>query len=121
MYRTADQTYYTCMNQTSNGNCFTVYTIDGYTSSTSNGVTTYRITNTDRYTSKVVDTAASNPGLYAAEDDLGTSYYYRGNVTNNYVSYAGYIWRIVRRNGDGSIRLWYILEHRRRIRVVIHL
>ena len=36
---TADQTYYTCMNQTSNGNCFTVYTIDGYTSSTSNGVT----------------------------------------------------------------------------------
>ena len=104
---TAEQTYYTCMNQTSNGNCFTVYTIDGYTSSTSNGVTTYRITNTDRYTSKVVDTAASNPGLYAAEDDLGTSYYYRGNVTNNYVSYAGYIWRIVRRNGDGSIRLVY--------------
>ena len=58
-----------------------------------------------------MDTAASNPGLYAAEDDLGTSYYYRGNVTNNYVSYAGYIWRIVRRNAMEAFD-WYILEHR---------
>ena len=43
--------------------------------------------------------------LSIAEDDYGTSYYYRGDVTNNYVSFAGFIWRIVRINGDGSIRL----------------
>ena len=45
--------------------------------------------------------------LCEAEDDFGTTYYYRGNVTNNYVSFAGFIWRIVRINGDGSIRLIY--------------
>ncbi|MBR1748305.1 MAG: hypothetical protein IJ743_00750, partial [Bacilli bacterium] len=45
--------------------------------------------------------------LCEAEDDFGTSYYYRGNVTNNYVSFAGFTWRIVRINGDGSIRLIY--------------
>ena len=46
-------------------------------------------------------------GLYAADDDDGTSYYYRGAVRNNYVSFAGFMWRIIRRNGDGSIRLIY--------------
>lgn len=52
-------------------------------------------------------------GVFAAEDDLGTSYYFRGNVTNNYVKFArneGFkeiFWRIVRINGDGSIRMIY--------------
>ena len=46
-------------------------------------------------------------GLYMAEDDEGESYYYRGAVKNNYVSFAGFIWRIIRRNGDGSIRMIY--------------
>ncbi len=35
----------------------------------------------------------------------GTTYYFRGNVTNNYVSFAGIIWRIVRINEDGTIRI----------------
>ena len=42
-----------------------------------------------------------------APDDYGTSYYYRGNVDNNYVYFAGYYWRILRVNGDGSIRIIY--------------
>ena len=42
-----------------------------------------------------------------APDDYGTSYYYRGNVDNNYVKFAGYYWRILRVNGDGSIRMIY--------------
>lgn len=46
-------------------------------------------------------------GIYAAEDDLGTSYYFRGNVTNNYVNFAGKAWRIIRINGDGTIRMIY--------------
>jgi len=41
-------------------------------------------------------------------DDYGTSYYYRGNVVDNYVNFAGMCWRIVRIEGDGSIKL--ILE-----------
>ncbi len=43
--------------------------------------------------------------LNTAPDDYGTSYYFRGNVIDNYVSFADKVWRIVRINGDGSIRL----------------
>ena len=88
-------------------------------------------------------------GLYSAEDEDGTSYYYRGAVDNNYVQFGEYTsdyyvynygsryfqslascqeynsscsesnrvklasqgdkmyWRIVRVNGDGSLRLIY--------------
>ena len=52
-------------------------------------------------------TATTDEGLFMAEDDDGPSYYYRGAVKNNYVSFAGFIWRIIRRNGDGSVRLIY--------------
>ena len=34
-------------------------------------------------------------------------YYYRGDVHNNYLTFAGYCWRIVRTNEDESIRLRY--------------
>ena len=43
--------------------------------------------------------------LNTAPDDYGTSYYFRGNVIDNYVNFANLTWRIVRINGDGSIRL----------------
>ena len=46
-------------------------------------------------------------GIYATQDDLGTSYYFRGAVDNNYVKFAGLYWRIIRINGDGSIRMIY--------------
>ena len=46
-------------------------------------------------------------GLYAMEDDYGTSYYYRGAVEDNYVKFAGFYWRIIRVNGDGSLRIMY--------------
>ena len=46
-------------------------------------------------------------GIYAAEDDFGTSYYFRGAVENNYVKFANFYWRIIRINGDGSIRMIY--------------
>ena len=46
-------------------------------------------------------------GIYKAEDDFGTSYYFRGAVDNNYVKFANFYWRIIRINGDGSIRMIY--------------
>ncbi len=46
-------------------------------------------------------------GVYSAADSLGTSYYYRGAVDNNWVEFAGYYWRIIRVNGDGSVRMIY--------------
>lgn len=46
-------------------------------------------------------------GIYKSEDDLGNSYYFRGNVTNNYVYFAKNWWQIIRINGDGTIRMIY--------------
>jgi len=36
-----------------------------------------------------------------------TVYYYAGNTTNNWVKFAGFYWRIIRTNADGSIRMLY--------------
>ena len=46
-------------------------------------------------------------GLYKSTDtNTGEpTYYFRGNVENNYVSFAGQTWRIVRINEDGTIRI----------------
>lgn len=106
----------------------------------------YKIIATENYNSSL-------SGLYAAPDNYGTSYYYRGNVTNNYVKFGKWnqdmyygslnssndnsfttfysmeectssknyryncrfgfekgtdmYWRIVRINGDGSVKLIY--------------
>ena len=52
--------------------------------------------------------AGDASGLYKSVDgetNSGTTYFYRGAVTNNYVSFAGLMWRIVRINENGSIRL----------------
>ena len=52
------------------------------------------------------DTSTASEALLAsAEDDYGTSYYFRGAVTNNYVEFANKCWRIVRISGDGSVKL----------------
>ena len=50
---------------------------------------------------------STNGYICSAPDDYGTSYYYRGNVENNWVKFAGFYWRILRVNGDGSIRMIY--------------
>ena len=50
---------------------------------------------------------ATNGYLCKAKDTYGDSYYYRGNVTNNYVKFADKYWRIVRINGDGTVRVIY--------------
>ena len=52
-------------------------------------------------------TATTDEGIYSAQDDYGTSYYFRGAVENNYVKFANKYWRIIRINGDGTIRLIY--------------
>ncbi|HBA38011.1 MAG TPA: hypothetical protein DCY94_04760, partial [Firmicutes bacterium] len=51
--------------------------------------------------------ATTDEGVYSMEDDYGTSYYYRGAVENNYVKFGGFYWRIIRINGDGSLRMIY--------------
>ena len=43
-------------------------------------------------------------GLFEIIDSDGKTNY-RGNIDYNYVSFAGYLWRIIRINGDGSVRV----------------
>jgi len=45
--------------------------------------------------------------LYQAVDDDGPTYYYVGNPTDNWVKFANKYWRIIRINGDGTIRMIY--------------
>ena len=63
-------------------------------------------------------TTASEKGLYAADDDYTAttgmkSYYFRGAVDNNWIKFGkdstgkDIYWRIIRINGDGSIRMIY--------------
>ncbi len=53
------------------------------------------------------DSATTDEGVFEMEDDYGMSYYYRGAVENNYIKFAGFYWRIIRVNGDGSLRIIY--------------
>ena len=49
--------------------------------------------------------ATLNEGLISSSDNKGTTYYFRGNIDNNYVRLGDLLFRIVRINGDGSVRL----------------
>ena len=56
-------------------------------------------------TSIANEVSTNDEGLISNTDENGTTYYFRGNVLNNYVSFAELTWRIVRINGDGTVRL----------------
>ena len=68
-------------------------------------------------TPNFASTATTNEGLYKADDDYTAttgmkSYYFRGAVNNNWVKFGqengkDMYWRIIRINGDGSIRMIY--------------
>lgn len=49
--------------------------------------------------------ATEDEGLIKTVDDYGATYYFRGNVRNNNVSINNLNFKIVRINGDGSVRL----------------
>ena len=46
-----------------------------------------------------------NEGLIKKEEENGTSYYFRGNINNNYVQIDDMVWRIVKVNTDGTVKL----------------
>ena len=92
----------------------TIYQVTGATKTT--GTTTWNNVTYDSITYQLsavtlteteFETDKSDKGLYQGTDDYGTTYYYRGNVKNNNVYFAGYYWQIIRINGDGTIRLLY--------------
>ena len=116
-------TYYSCGNDQiniydnskiriyqSSTNCSRIYKITSATRVLSElrGIETYTYTIKGYLLNQnIIESDKSDKGLYKSEDDHGTSYYYRGSVTNNYVYFAGFYWRIIRVNGDGAIRLIY--------------
>ena len=102
-YSTADIGKYTCYH-TNSTYCYNapqeVYKILEVSGST--------VTRVARYVAKPYRSSWNGLGLYYTStntmDNL-TTYFFRGPVTNNYVSFAGDLWRIVRINEDGTIRL----------------
>ena len=68
-------------------------------------------------TPNFANAATTNEGMFAADDDYTAttgmkSYYFRGAVDNNWVKFGkengkDIYWRIIRINGDGSIRMIY--------------
>ena len=110
LYNYTTKNIYTVRNTSD----ITVYQITGATKTTSTQTTSGITYATNVYnlscitlTETELETDKSDKGLYQAADDYGTTYYYRGNVKNNIVSFAGFYWQIVRINGNGSIRLIY--------------
>lgn len=109
--------YYTCVgNLTYNTEgipnywrpteCTTMYKILNAEEYQDENETRWRIT-AYAYTQNERESDSSDRGLYIGEDDYGETYYYRGNVKNNNVLFGGYYWKIIRLNGDGSVRLLY--------------
>ena len=60
-----------------------------------------------------VSSDTNGKGLYYTEDvqnygeDYKKIYYYRGDVNNNWVSFGGYLWRIVRTTSENGVKLVY--------------
>ena len=52
-------------------------------------------------------TQITSKTVYSSIDWKGTSYYFAGVPEDNWVHFGGFYWRIIRINGDGSIRLIY--------------
>lgn len=67
-------------------------------------ITNYEEGNTFTGTSQN-DSAQSGLCSIIDPESGNTIYFYRGNVNNNYVSFAGKTWRVLRINSDGSLRL----------------
>ena len=57
------------------------------------------------FSTPVTDTTTGT--IYYADTSKGRTYYFAGNPTDNWVRFAGFYWRIIRINEDGSIRLIY--------------
>ena len=106
---------YTCLNTTSNGNCDNLYLIYEYRYANDR----YEFNKGYKYSNKNIGGTSVRTGLFKTVDDYSKdtnndgeidsnfTYFYRGDVENNWVEYANSLWRIVRINGNGSIRMIY--------------
>ena len=102
-------------NANYNGSILTISNITGDVSCnvnfkkkrTSSEMLTYLGLTSNGIKNTINNVSTTDEGVWGTEDDYGTSYYFRGAITDNYVYFANYYWRIIRINGNGSIRLIY--------------
>ena len=59
----------------------------------------------DDFSTTVTNTTTGT--IYYADTSKGRTYYFAGNPTDNWVRWAGFYWRIIRINEDGTIRMIY--------------
>ena len=57
------------------------------------------------FTSTVTDTTTGT--IYYEDTSKGTTYYFAGSPTDNWVQFGGFYWRIIRINEDGTVRMIY--------------
>ena len=99
--------YYTVLRPDNQNNRPTIYKLVNMNKTEANtGEIVYDFTYY-RYSQTPRSYDTSTVGMYADNDDDGKTYYYRGSVSSNYVKFAGYYWRIIRVNGDGTVRMIY--------------
>ena len=129
---TSNNKIYTTKNVSSNNSkreSSTLFEVVSSTSETQPDNSTYMYMDVNVISVGTDFAANRNNGLYKMTDDYGESYYLRGNIENNYVQFGTYAkdttikrgnsvtkkvlagtpmyWRVVRINGDGTIRLIY--------------
>ena len=105
---------YTVSNVTSNKSCLITFKLDGppVGSTLLAAIKYYNPTIQTRNSFSAIFTATNTGTLYKATESIagGTAkdvYYFAGDAKNNWVKFAGFYWRIIRTNHDGSIRLLY--------------
>jgi len=99
-----NNTYYTCASTATS--CTKLYKL---AANVTQSGSTYTFT---KYNGTAVisgyDTTTPGTGMYATTDyDGNPTYYFRGTGLANYVHFANKYWRIIRVNGDGTVRMIY--------------
>lgn len=61
--------------------------------------------NTIQYDKEYNKEETNEPKLIQKKEQFGDIYYFQGKVENNYVSFAGLLWRIVKINEDNTVKL----------------
>ena len=89
---------------TSSGTIYKI--VNMKTTTAASGQKTYTYT-VYKYNIAPISYNTADVGMFSDVDDQGDSFYYRGSISNNYVKFANKIWRVIRVNGDGSVRMIY--------------
>ena len=107
---------YTCATNTFTNGTLKYHMLNSDCAYPDNVETDY-VTSTTGISFNAISSETNGQGLYYTEDTDETDenndgtgsriYYYRGEIDNNYVIFAGYCWRIVRTSENGSIKLRY--------------